>query len=258
VTRGEGARNCQVSVERQDAAMKTTRTAKGERRAHRKARDRRRLEHGMPVRAIDGALDPRLLERIVAAAQRFDVSAPWGQMAPQILPVLKRVHHPFPSEAAPIQVQVPPGIWTGFGIDLGPAFSHVTAAMADRWGVDPATLLGASLDNLRRLVADEPPRVQRFDYEGAQLIGVQGQGWGSSLLLLPDLLGAILGPTPRTLLAPVRNTLIAMPDDVEADLAIDVWHALADGAHDELAVDPLRWNGTAVVAIGDRSVGLPN
>jgi hypothetical protein len=203
-------------------------------------------------------MDPELYERVLAAAQRLNFDASWDQLAPRILPVLKRVHHPHPPEAAPVQIQVPPGIWTGFGIDFGPAFGHVTAAMTERWGVDPATLLGASLDNLRRLVSDEPPQVQRFDYEGAQLIGVQGQGWGSSLLLLPDLLGAILGPAPRTLLAPVRNTLIAMPDDVEADLAIDVWHALADGAHDELAVDPLRWNGTAVVAIGDRSVGLPN
>ena len=37
--------------------MKTTRTAKGERRAHRNARDGRRLEHEMPVRAIDAALE---------------------------------------------------------------------------------------------------------------------------------------------------------------------------------------------------------
>jgi hypothetical protein len=90
------------------------------------------------------------------------------------------------------------------------------------------------------------------------MVGIQGQGWGSSLLLLPDALGPILGPDPRLLLAPVRNTLVSLPDDVDIDLAAGVWHALADGAHDELDVEPLRWTGSSVVAIGDPSRGLPN
>ena len=90
------------------------------------------------------------------------------------------------------------------------------------------------------------------------LVGIQGQGWGSALLLLPDVLAPILGPRPKTLLAPVRNTVVALPEDVDVDLAVGIWHALADGAHDELDVEPLRWDGTTVVAIGASGPGLPN
>jgi len=241
--------------------MKTTKTAKAakaDRRARRKARVRHRRGEPMSVRALGGELAPGLAERIIAAARDVDFEAPWPEIAPLILPILKRVHHPFPPEAAPIHLQVPPGIPTGFGIDVGPAFSHVTASMVERWGIDRATLLGTALDNLRRLVATEPPEVRRFPFEGVELLGVQGRGWGSSLLLLPDVLGTILGAAPALLLALVRNTLVALPDDVGIELAMVVWDALADGAHDELDVEPLRWTGTTVAAIGDQARGLPN
>ena len=210
------------------------------------------------MRSLGGAMDPAIFERILAAAKGLDPGAPWDEMAPMILPILKRVSHPFPPEAAPLQMHVPPGLWTGFGIDFGPAFSHVSAQMLERWGVDHATLLGTALENLRRRVVREPPRVQRFEFEGVGLVGIQGHGWGSSLVLLPDVLGPILGPEPRLLLAPVRNTLVSLPDDVDIDLAAGVWHALADGAHDELDVEPLRWTGSTVVSLGDSARGLPN
>jgi hypothetical protein len=238
--------------------MKSTKAAKNERRAHRRDKDRRRRDEGISMRVMGGVVDPEIFERVLAAAQTLDFDAPWDRMAPLILPVLKRARHPYPPEAAPLQMHVPPGLWTGFGIDFGPAFSHVSAAMLDGWGVDQATLLGTALDNLRRLIVREPPRVQRFEFDGVGLVGVQGQGWGSSLVLLPDVLAPILGPAPRLLLTPVRNTLVSLPDDVDIDFAAGVWHALADGAHDELDVEPLRWTGSAVVALGDPSLGLPN
>ena len=239
-------------------AMKTAKAAKGERRAHRKAKDRRRRDDRLSMQVLGGIMEPELYERVLAAAQGLDLEAPWDAVSPMILPVLKRVRHPYPVEAAPLHIHVPPGIWTGFGIDFGPAFGHVSAPMVERWGVDRATLLATSLENLRRLIVDEPPQVQHVDFDGVDLLAIQGQGWGSSLLLLPDALDPILGPAPRTLLAPVRNTVIALPEDAEVELAIGVWQALADGAHDELEVDPMRWTGRTIVSIGDRSLGLPN
>jgi hypothetical protein len=56
----------------------------------------------------------------------------------------------------------------------------------------------------------------------------------------------------------VRNTLLALPDDVEDGLAIDLWQAIAHGAHDELDVDPLRWTGSTVGLLTDGALGLPN
>jgi len=203
-------------------------------------------------------MDPELVERLLAAAVEIDPGGPWSGVEARVLPVLKRLRHPYSAFAAPLHVQVPPGILTGFGIDIGPAFTHITAEQAEGWGVDHATLLGTALDNLRRLVQAEPPRIERIEPRGIETVAIQGQGWGSSLILLPEVLRPILGPVPRLLLAPVRNTVLAVPEEVDLDILELLWSALADGAHDELDVPPLRWNGATVVGLGDASLGLPN
>ena len=233
-------------------------TAKAERRAHRKARHNGRGSDEPTLHPLRGTFEPGLADQILVAFRGFDPTAPWSDVAPRIVPVLKRRHHPYPAEMAPIHIRVPPGIWTGFGIDMGPAFSHVSQTLLDGWGIDHATLLGTALVNLATLVGREPPVVDTLPLEGIEVTAVQGQGWGSSLILAPDLLGPILGPTPRLLLAPVRNTLLALPEDVDDGLAFDLWEAIAHGAHDELDVDPLRWTGSIVTQIGDRARGLPN
>lgn len=238
--------------------MKTTKAPKGERRAHRTARERRRRDERLVLHAIGGVMDAELQADILAAFERLDVTAPWSDIAGTILPVIQRVRQPYPIGLAPFTLTVPPGIPTGFGIDLGPAFGHVTAEMLDSWAVDVATVLATALDNLRRLVVREPPQVDPFAVEGHAFLAVQGQGWGSALVLVPDVLAPILGPEPRLLMTPIRNTLVAMPESVDADLAVDLWLAFADGRHDELAVEPMRWTGHDVVALADRSLGLPN
>lgn len=238
--------------------MKNTKATKTERRARRKGRERRR-DDKRSFQVLGGTMAPDDLDRVMSAMGRFDPGAPWPEVAPLIVPVLKRLHHPYPPEASPIHINVPPGIPTGFGIDLGPAFTHVTASLADGWGVDHATLLGTSLENLRRLIVDEPPVIQPMHRDGAEIVAISGQGWGSSLLLLPEALAPILGATPRLLLAPIRNTMLALPDDADLETVLTVWSVLADGARDELDVAPMRWTGQAVVALSDLvSQGLPN
>ena len=243
--------------------MKTTKgdrhtRSKAERRSDRKAKGRRRRDDGISMQVLGGAMDRDLFERVLAAARRLDLDAPWADIASMVLPVLRRVHHPYPPEATPMHVFVPPGVWTGFGIDFGPAFTHITASQVEGWGIDQATLLGAALENLRALSVVEPPRVERIHPDGVETIAIQGEGWGSALILLPEILGPILGRQPRVLLAPVRNTLVALPDDVDPELAFRMWEAIAEGCHDELDLNLLRWTGTTVVADGDDSVGLPN
>lgn len=203
-------------------------------------------------------MDAGLADQILSAFSGFDPRAPWTSIADRIVPVLKRRHHPYPAEMAPIHILVPPGVWTGFGIDLGPAFSHVNRSLLESWGVDHATLLGTALENLGALVERERPVVDTVPVDGVEVTAIQGQGWGSSLILAPDLLQPILGSTPRLLMTPVRNTLLALPEDVPQDLAFDLWDAIAIGAHDELDVDPLRWTGSTVALVGDQASGLPN
>lgn len=244
--------------------MKTTkgdrhgRSSKPQRRSDRKAKDRRRHDDHVAMQVLGGTMDRGLFERVLAAAQSLDLDAQWPEVASLVLPILRRVRHPYPPEAAPMHVFVPPGVWTGFGIDFGPAFTHVTAGQVERWGIDHATLLGTALENLRALTLVEPPRVERIHPDGVETIAIQGQGWGSALILLPEVLQPILGEGPRVLLAPVRNTLVALPDDVDPDLAFRLWEAIAEGSHDELDLNLLRWTGSTVVAEGDEALGLPN
>src|SRR6476661_4743654 len=231
--------------------------AKEERRARRRTRGRHGRDE-LEITPLGGSMDPELLLRIRSAATRFDPTRPWSDLAPTVLPVIKRLFQPSPLGLEPLHVQVPPGIPTGFGLDFGPAFAHVTADQVEAWGIGRAELLATALENLRRLVDIEPPRIERFTSDGVPIVAVQGQGWGSSLLLLPEVLTPILGPDPLLLLAPVRNTLLAVPETTDAEYVEALWMAVADGAHDELDVPPLRWTGRAVVAIQARTLGLPN
>jgi len=234
--------------------MKTTkaqdraRSAKAARRERRKDDDRRR---DLRLTPLGGTMDPVVLRRTFDAFSSVDLGGSWEALSPMVLPLLKRVAHPFPSEAAPIHLRVPPGVWAGFGIDVGPAWAHVSRALLDRWGVDEATLLGTALENLRRRAIAEPPRVERMTVGGTTVTVAQAQGWGSALILAPDRLGEVIGPRPSLLLTPVRNALVALPEDVEVDLAVAIWESFAEGCHDELDVDPLRWTGSAVIAFAE-------
>jgi hypothetical protein len=240
--------------------MKSTKAAKHERRAHRLAKRKGRRSDDLQLMPLGpGTFEPGLADQVLAAFRGFDPTGPWSTVAPRIVPVLKRRRHPYPADAAPLHIHVPPGIWTGFGIDFGPAFSHVSQTLMDSWGIDHATLLATALDNLAGLVRSEPPVIDSLHIGGVEVTAIQGQGWGSSLVLAPELLRPILDTTPRVLLAPVRNTLLALPDDVDDELAFDLWAAITEGAHDELEVDPLRWTGVTVTLLADHTtVGLPN
>jgi hypothetical protein len=208
---------------------------------------------------IGGSMDPDLMAAILDGARGIDFDAPFVDLAPRILPIVKRVWHPYPPDMELVQVTIPPGIPTGFCIDMGPAFTHVTRQLLDIWDVDVPTLLTTSLDNLRALTRLEPPVIQRFTHEGVDVVAVQGQGWGSALLLVPDILGPIIGDLPRLLLTPVRNALISLPDDVDDETAKLLWWAMADGAHDVLDVDPVLWTGSDIVSIWEEQAsGLPN
>ncbi len=234
--------------------MKTTKThassktAKAERRARRAGKDAARRERGeWEILPLGGPVDPVIARRALEAFVAFDPSGPWPAVASSIMPLLKRVRHPFPAQAAPIHMRVPPGVWTGFGIDVGPMWAHVSRDLLARWGVDDATLLGTALENLRRRAVDEPPVVESTTWRGLATTVIQAQGWGSALILAPDRLGPILGDEPRTLLTPVRNALISLPETVDLDLAVAMWEVFADGSTDELDIEPLRWTGSTVI-----------
>ena len=201
---------------------------------------------------MTSARDPEieLTRRTLEALRGFDPSGTWADVGPAVLPLLKRVRHPFPPDAAPLHLHVPPGIWTGFGIDIGAAWAHVSTTLFSHWGIDEATLLGTALENLRRRVVEDPPQVERATVIDAPMTVIQAQGWGSALVLAPDRLGQILGREPQTLLAPVRNAIVALPQDVDIEFAALVWETFTEGCADELDIDPLSWDGQTVTTFG--------
>lgn len=230
-----------------------TRQAKAARRARRKHEDRRA---GLRLRPLGGEMDPIVLRRTIDAFSSIDMGGPWADLSPRLLPLLKRVSHPYPAEMSPAQLLVPPGVWVGFGVDVGPAWAHVTPTLIEDWGIDDATLLGTALDNLRRRVAEEPPQVEHAVVDGTPLTVVQAQGWGSALILAPDRLGPLIGPEPGVVLTPIRNALVVLPEDVGADVAVAVWGGLAEGCHDELDVGPLHWTGNEIRSFAEDVVPL--
>ena len=165
--------------------MKTTkgdrdrRSSKAARRTSRKAKGRDRHDDRVAMRVLGGTMDHELFERVLAAAQNLDLDAPWPDIASLVLPILRRVRHPYPPEATPMHVFVPPGVWTGFGIDFGPAFTHVTAKPGRALGHRPRD---AARDCAREPACPDgrrastrradPPRRRRDDRDPGSGLGI--------------------------------------------------------------------------------------
>ena len=118
---------------------------------------------------------------------------------------------------------LPPGIPTGFGIDIGPAFLVVGSSLLETWPIGPAELVATALDNLRARVRAVRPRdlvAQSIDAVPVRVLQT-GVGCASALLLAPDELMRVFGPEPQCLIAPMRDLLVSLPPD--ADRAFVAW-----------------------------------
>lgn len=228
--------------------MKHSKAHERTRESKRVRRERREGRSGDTGRRGRGRPPGAWADPVLPGLRDLDPGASWSDLRTRILPLLRRSRRPSAPGLEPIELIVPPGVTTGFGLDLGLAWAHVTRTLVDRWAISDADLLATALDNLRARVADEPPQIERATFGGTPATVLQAVGWGSALLLLPDTLGGLLGGSPRTLLTPVRNTLIAMPEDLDVELAVAVWAAFAEEGGEELDVDPLYWTGTTVAA----------
>jgi hypothetical protein len=165
----------------------------------------------------------------------------WEVMAPNVIPILPR-RRPMPMPAGdPYRVVLPPGIPTGFGIDIGPAFLVVGPSLLGTWPIGPADLVAKALDNLRARMRPVRPRDlvrQAIDGVPARMLQ-SGLGCASALLLVPDELERIFGRESQVFIAPMRDVLISMPP--ETDRAFLAW------INDEFAeMDP---NGLALDAV---------
>ena len=205
-------------------------------------REKRRRKAGKRYRTWDlgNGMEQATPEAVMRAMGGLPPDLDWRVMAPNVIPILPR-RRPMPAMAGePFRVTLPPGIPTGFGIDIGPAFLVVGEQLLAGWPVGPADLVATGLDNLRARMRSVRGRdLVREGIEGVPVRILQsGVGCASALLLVPDELERIFGPASHCLIAPMRDVLISLPADVD--------RAFAGWLNDELAeMDP---NGLALDA----------
>jgi hypothetical protein len=190
-----------------------------------KRRARRRRKAGKTYRTVDigGGMEQASPDAVLRAMGELPQDLDWEVMAPNVIPILPR-RRPMPPQAGePFRVTLPPGIPTGFGIDIGPAFLVVGESLLRSWPIGPADLVAAGLQNLRaRLRGVRPRDLLSQTLDGVPIRVLQsGVGCASALVLVPDELRRIYGETPQCLIAPMRDILISMPAD--ADRAFVSW-----------------------------------
>jgi hypothetical protein len=162
-------------------------------------------------------------EAVMRAMGGLPPDLDWEVMAPNVIPILPRRRPMPPMAGEPFRVTLPPGIPTGFGIDIGPAFLVVGSSLLETWPIGPAELVASGLDNLRvRMAGIRPRDIVRQSVDSIPLRVLQsGLGCASALLLAPDELARIFGPDPQCLIAPMRDLLVSMPP--ETDRAFVAW-----------------------------------
>jgi hypothetical protein len=159
------------------------------------------------------------LEDVLAAFDRLPDGS-WLTMRELIRPVFHR-HRPFPFPMEFVSRIVPPGVSIGFAADVGPSFAHVHQGMLDDWGIGADALSDVAFANLRACVAGRSAgNLVREQVGGVPTIAYQsGDGWASTLLLVPELIDEVLGRGDRLFVAPMRDLLIDLPPGVEIEFA---------------------------------------
>ncbi len=180
------------------------------RRGHKAGKDYRMTDLGSGVAQATP-------EAVLRAMGGLPPDLDWPLLGPNVVPILPRRRPMPPAAGEPFRVTLPPGIPTGFGVDIGPAFLMVGTSLLDSWPIGPAELVTTALENLRERMRS----VRRRDVLAQSIDGVRvqvlqsGVGCASALLLLPDELERILGGEGQCLIAPMRDLLISMPEDTD-------------------------------------------
>jgi hypothetical protein len=177
-----------------------------------------RITYGPPLG--EGVVQAPLEE--VLAALESNAALDWSSAAEQVLPVLPRLRPYPPGSPKPLVTMLPPGVATGFGIDVGPAFMNVTPELATSWRIGVADIATRAVAN----VHDRAGAVRASDIHVGNLAGARtewlqtGRSIGSTLIFAPHHLRRIFGPEPRVFITPMRDLIIGLPGDVDSELAL--------------------------------------
>ncbi len=185
-------------------------------------RAKRRRKAGKDYRTVDlgNGIESADADAVLRAIGSLPPDLDWVAMKPNVIPVLPR-RRPMPFESGePFRVTLPPGIPTGFGVDIGPAFLMVATSLVTTWSVDAADIVATGLDNLRRRMRSVRPRDIHRDVFGGVPVRIlqSGVGCASALVLVPDELERIFGSHRQCLIAPMRDLVISLPIEADRDL----------------------------------------
>jgi hypothetical protein len=206
-----------------------------------KRRAKRRHKTGKSYRTMDlgNGMVQATPDAVLSAMGGLPPDLEWASMAPSVIPILPRRRPMPPLAGEPFRVTLPPGIPTGFGIDIGPAFLVVGQSLLATWPVGPAELVATALDNLRERMRSVRPRdLVRQAIDGVPVRILQsGAGCASGLVLAEDELRRIFGTEPQCLIAPMRDILMSMPLDVDRRFVAWINDEFAEMDPNGLALD---------------------
>ena len=217
-------------------------------RDKRRAKRRRRAGKDYPSEDLGNGVEMATADAVLRAMGSLPSDLGWYELAASVIPVLPRRRPMPPMTDEPFRVTLPPGIPTGFGIDIGPAFLVVGEPLLRSWPIGPADLVARALENLRRRTRSVRARdVATLDIDGVPARVLQtGVGCASVLVLAPDELQRILGEQPQCLLAPMRDVLVSLPPDVDRQFAARLNDELALMDPNGLALDAFMLDGGAL------------
>jgi hypothetical protein len=212
------------------------RMAKSDRAARRGRRDRGRDHSGWRVdgvhysdRMVGPGVEVPSPADVFAALEQLPPELDWPTVSQRVVPLFERVRPYPPQMPARAQAIVPPGVTIGFGIDLGPGFVAVTPEMVEGWAMSVADLAAHAIARVHSLAAQiQPAQVTGGPVGDVEVSVLQTElGIGSVLVLAPSELARLFGAGPRLFIAPMRDLLVGLPPDVEAEFAAWLYHEIA-------------------------------
>ena len=183
-----------------------------------KRRAKRRRKQRKDYRTVDlgNGMVQATPEAVLRAMGGLPPDLGWEAMAGNVVPILPR-RRPLPPQAGePFRVTLPPGIPTGFGIDIGPAFLVVGEALLGTWPIGPADLVATALDNLRdRMRPIRPRDLVRQRWTASRSASSSPARVRVGARARARRAAADLRAGAQALIAPMRDILISVPPDTD-------------------------------------------
>jgi hypothetical protein len=200
------------------------------------------------------------VEDVMDAIEALDMEAPWSAVRDDVRLVLPR-RRPIPEHTGSLPtLDITPGIPASLGLDIGPAMLFISTDRLVDWDVSAHQAFEQALTNIRdRVAARSHFALIQEDIADTPTLAFQSrEGWASGLLAIPELLCRVLGRDDGIILAAMRDLVLRLPLDADADLSEWILDEFADADMNALDIPPLalvdgqlRWTRrTAAPATG--------